>query len=192
MTSSSLATRSRPRSRSPPALNSRSRSHSRARSLVYKLKFARSDVDVARKALNVAYAALKANTHTPGSIVCQGLKEACNAAMTTAETALVENDRAHQAVMAAIDDSQADLRDARVHRDARSAEMKALLGEGNNVMERLKSSVTQKTEIAREEAELEYKTFTKRVDAARQGAIEAQDQVEARIDFTGLLIEACR
>jgi hypothetical protein len=59
---------------------------------VYKLKFARSNADVARKALNVAYAALKANTNTPGSIFCQGLEEAFNSAMTTAETALVEND----------------------------------------------------------------------------------------------------
>jgi len=158
---------------------------------VYKLKFAQSNADVAREALNVSYAALKANTHAPGSIVSQGLKEACNAAMTTAETALVENERAHQAVMGAIDDSQADLRDARDAQDARSAEIKALLGEGINVIERLKSSVTQKTEIAREEADLEYNTFKKRVDAARQGAIEAQAQVEARTDFTGSLLEAC-
>jgi hypothetical protein len=94
--------------------------------------------------------------------------------------------------MAAIDDSKTDLRNARVHRDARSAEMKAVLDEGNNVIERLKSSVTQKMGITTEEAELEHNTFMKRVDAARQGATEAQDQVEARIEFTGLLIEACR
>lgn len=61
-----------------------------------------------------------------------------------------------------------------------------------NVIERLKSSVTQKMGITIEETELEHNTFMKRVDAARLGATEAQDQVEARIDFTGLLIEACR
>jgi len=177
--------------------------------LLYKLKFARSNNDVTQKALSVAFDTLKAKINTAGPMFSQGENEGYEAAKTTAISASYEKKKAHDALIDAIDDSQADTQNARSHKAVRLAELKAVFAEGHKLMERLRSKITQNKQkditaetgdvatttwedITMEEATTEQNTFTKRLEAAEVRNTEAQDEVEASFVFTEFLLEGCR
>jgi len=176
--------------------------------LLYKLRFAQSNADVAHKALGVAHTTLKAKIAMGGSTFNPGEKDGYEAAMTTAETTLVENDRAHQAVMAAIDDSDADTLNARSHKDVRLAEMDAVFAEGDDLIKRLHLTLTQNGQrdvmaetgvmatatcerITMEEANIMGSALKKRVEAARLRHTDAFAELDANNDFTQMLLRGC-
>jgi len=213
MTSSPTAGRSR--SRSPSVLDSRSRSrirscsrpdrrssrsrsrsHSRARSLLYKLKFAQSKKNEAYKAVGIACDALDAKNNTAGGMFSQGEKEAWEAARTTARTASYEQQRAHDAVIDSVRDSQADTRDARSHKAVITVELKAAHAESHKLMKRLSSQLLTRyrqkeitAEMCMDEFDLEQHTDTNRLAAARARRAEAEDEIEATFVFSEFLLE---
>ena len=176
--------------------------------MLYKLKFARSNNDEATKALSVAFDTLNAKINTAGPMFSQGEKEGFEAARTTAITASDEKQRAHDAVIDAISDSQADTRNARSRKAVIMAELKAARAEGHKLMERLQSKITQNEQkditaetgdmatttwddITVEEATTKQNTFMNRLAVAEVRKTEALEEVEASFVFSELLFEGC-
>ena len=173
--------------------------------MLYKLKFAQSNIDETNKALGVACDTLKARG---AHCFARGEKEGYEAAMTMAKTTSIEKTRAHDALIDAINDSQADTRNARSHKAVRLAELDAVLAELDKLTERRHLTVTQNEQkdvtaetrvmatttcerITMEEAKIVRKTLLTRLDAAQLMNTEAFDDVDANFAFTELLLEGC-
>ena len=159
--------------------------------MLYKQRFAQSNADVARKALGVAHTTLKAmggrSTFNPGE------EEGYEAVMTTVETTMVENNRAHQAVMDAIADSEADTLNARSHNDVTLAEMDAVIAEGDDLIKRRHLTLTQDGQrvVTTEEANIMVSAHKKRVDAVLLRHKEAFAELNANVVFTLMLLRGC-
>ena len=167
--------------------------------MIYKEKLARSNTDIATKAVTAAHNAIMAKMATPGATV-QAEKEAWEAAIIMLKAEMEEKESAVTALRDAIDASFRDRDDAIAEWDASMAQMKAVLTEARTLIGGPESTTENQDvtaelkaiQTASEEITPEFSALMKRFEMAGLKTDAAMVETKAAIDVTDMLLNKGR